>query len=176
MVLFLLYIKAEAENVASVSLKRDSNLCISVRNPLSEFEVREKVVMNPSETIEQEENSREPPHHFRLNWDGNKKPSIATILDEAGAKTALKKKKEVQLPRNFTADDTGTFVPILALDCRGLEPYAFHPMGDEFLITSSGGTTFEEEIDLAEGDWADYDAENDEPVSLAAVEFKFEAV
>lgn len=162
MVLYLLYLKAELENVESVSLKPGANICLSVRNPLSDFETREKVVMNLVETLEQEEGAREPPHHFALKWEGSKKASIATVLDEAAVKTALKKKKGVQVPRNYGSDDSGDYAPILGVEVRGLEPYAFHPMGDEFIVTSSGGgQTFTEDVDLSEGDWAEYDAEND---------------
>jgi hypothetical protein len=176
MVLFLLCIKADLENVSSITLQRDANICFSVRNPLSDYETREKVVMNPSQTVEQEEGAREPPHHFSLKWEGSKKASIATILDEAGAKAALKKKKGVEAPRSAIADDSGQWVPLLAVECRGLEPYEFHPLGGEFVITSTGGTDFTEDIDLSEGDWADYDAENDESVGLADIQFKWEAV
>jgi hypothetical protein len=133
MVLFLLKVKADLENVSSVRLQRDVNLCISVKNPLSDFETREKVTVNPSETVEQEEGSREPPHHLRLTWEGSKKASILTVFDEAGAKAALKKKKGVEIPRDYKDDDSGSFVPILAVECRGLEPYAFFPMGNDLV-------------------------------------------
>lgn len=177
MVLFLLYMKAEeAENIGSVSLRRDVNLCMDVKNPLSDFEVREKVVLNPTETVEQEEGAREPEYHFSLKWEGSKKASIATILDDAAVKTALKKKKGVEAPRSYTGQDAGQFVPLLAMECRGLEPSAFFPMGNDFVITSEGGMEFTEEVDLSEGDWADYDADNDQPVSLSQIEFKWEAV
>jgi Eukaryotic protein of unknown function (DUF866) len=176
MVLLLLHLKADLENVASVKLLKDVNLCISVKNPLSDFETREKVTVNPSETVEQEVNSREPPHHLRLKWDGAKKASTLTVLDDAGAKAALKKKKGAEVPRDYTADDSGNFVPILLVECRGLEPYSFHPMGNDFVVTSSGGTQFSDDVDLSEEDWADYDAENDLPVSVSAVEFRWESV
>ena len=55
MVLFLLCIKAELDGVDSLSLLRNVNLCFSVRNPLNDDETRDKVVFNPSETLEQEE-------------------------------------------------------------------------------------------------------------------------
>ena len=162
MVLFLLYIKAELENVGSVALKRDVNLCFNVRNPLSDFEIREKVVLNPSETVEQEEGAREPPHHFTLKWEGNKKASYSIVLTEAEVKTALKKKKGVEVPREYTSDDSGNWIPILAVDCRGLEPFGFFPMGGEFVVKSTGGKHFDDgEMDFGEGDWADYDEEND---------------
>jgi len=168
MVLFMLFLKAELENVGTVSLRKDSNLSIDLRNPLSDFEVREKVVVNPTETVEQEEGAREPPHHLSLKWEGSKKASILTILNEAEAKSALKKKKKVEPPRDYSSDDSGSWVPMLAVECRGVEPTAFNPMGDEFVVTSTGGKEFREDVDLSEGDWADYDDENDGKHPLSA--------
>lgn len=139
--------------------------------------MRENVVFNPSETVEQEEGAREPPHHFTLKWEGNKKASILQVLDEKEAASALKKKKfKGDKPRAYTGDDSGKWVPLLCMECRGLEPYAFHPMKDEFVITSESGCEFSEDIELGDLEWADYDAEHDVPVSIDQLEFKFEAV
>lgn len=177
MVLFLLYMKAEMEGVASVALRGD-NLIINVTNPLSDFEVRENVVVNASEYVEQEEGSREPPHHFALKWEGSKKASTLTVLSKEEAKTALKKKSKKKndalIPGDYDEGHSGDFSPVLAVECRGLEPSGF--VNGEIVVTSSGGTVFTEDIELSEGDWADYDAENDAPVSLSEVEFKWEAV
>ena len=176
-VIFILSLKAELENVESIKFKPDANVCVNVRNALSDYEVREKVVFNLAETLEQEEGAREPAHHFSLKWEGNKKASILTVLDAAAAKAALKKKKGTEVPRPYTGDDSGNFSPILAVECRGsIEPYAFFPMGEEFVVTSTSGKTFTENVDLSEGDWADYDEENDEPVSISDIKFKWEAV
>ena len=73
-------------------------------------------------------------------------------------------------------EDNQKFVPILALDCRGVEPYAFHPMGSEFVVESEGGMMFEDDVDLSEGDWAEYDDENDMVVSITGFESKIEDV
>jgi hypothetical protein len=175
--LFLLCMKCETENIGEIELRKDANLRISVRNPLSDSEVRDNVVLNPSETVEQEENSREPAHHFRMKWEGSKKPSILRVMDAKEAAAALKKKKHKHgQPRNYTGDDSGDWVPLLAMECRGLEPYEFLPMKDEFVITSEGGCRFDEEIELGDGEWAEYDAENDCPVSLEDIQFKFEVI
>lgn len=175
MVLYLLYLKAELENVGSVTLERDQDLQLHLKNPLSDDEVRENIVVNPSVEVEQEASSRLPSHHFSLTWQGSKKASVLTVLDEAGAKAALKKKKGASVPRSYAADDSGDWVPLLAVECRGLEPFAYLP-GSEFVVTSSEGFQFTEDVDFSEGDWADYDAEHDLPVSLSDIQFKWEAV
>ena len=138
-------------NFRTIELRRDANLRVSVMNPLSGDEVRENVVFNLSEMVEQEEGSREPAHHFRLKWEGSKKASVLKVLDEKETASALKKKKyKGNKPRSFTGDDSGNWIPILAMECRGLEPYAFHPMKDEFIVTSEGGCRFDDEIELGE--------------------------
>jgi len=161
----------------SVNLRRDANLRISVRNPLSNDEVREKVVVNPTETVEQDDGAREPPHHLGLKWEGSKKVSILQILNDAETASALKKKKyKGDKPRAYQAADSGQWVPLLCMECRGLEPYEFLPMKDEFIIVSEGGCEFQEDIEFEDGEWADYDAENEAPVSMSEIEFKFESV
>lgn len=148
-----------------------------MKNPLSDDEVRQNVVFNPSETVEQEEGAREPPHHLTLKWEGSKKQSILQVLDDKETAATLKKKKyKGEKPRAYTGHDSGKWVPLLCMECRGLEPYAFHPMKDEFVITSEGGCEFNEDIELEELEWADYDADNDVPVSISEIEFKFESV
>jgi hypothetical protein len=161
---------------SSLQIRRDVDLCVSVKNPISNFEVREKITLNPSVHVEQEENAREPPHHFSLKWQGSKKASVIEVLDAAATRAALKKKKsKLGEPRHVTGDDSGKWVPILAFECRGLEPYVYHA-GDEFVVTSEGGTTFDSEVDLSDGDWTEYDDEHNAPISISEVEFKFEAV
>jgi len=126
MVLFMLCVKADLEGVASMSIKKPIHICISVKNPLSDFEKRERIVLSSAEYVEHEENnsSREPPCHFALKWEGSKKRSTIEVLDEGSAKSALKKsgKKKGEVPREITANDTDEFVPVLALECRGVEP------------------------------------------------------
>eukprot|EP00552_Chaetoceros_brevis_P004973 CAMPEP_0197737670 /NCGR_PEP_ID=MMETSP1435-20131217/10341_1 /TAXON_ID=426625 /ORGANISM="Chaetoceros brevis, Strain CCMP164" /LENGTH=177 /DNA_ID=CAMNT_0043326273 /DNA_START=1 /DNA_END=534 /DNA_ORIENTATION=+ len=177
----MLMMKAETEGIGEIKLRTENvDLRISVRNSLSDWEIRENVIVNPSELEElDDENSRESPSHFSLKWEGSKKPSVLRCLDAKETVAALKKKKKYKEggPRAFTGDDsTDVWVPILTFECRGLEPYEFRPMKDEFVIISEGGYLFDEEIEFEDGEWADYDADNDCPVSISELEFKFEAV
>lgn len=174
MVLFALMMGANVENVAEIKLTEGCNICIDVQNPLSDYETREKVVVNSSELVESE--GRGPPHHFSLKWEGNSKAATLKILSTAEAKAALKKSKRKDiLPRSFLGEDSGRKVTILILEVRGLEPTKLHPLGQEFVVTSSGGTEFEEDVDLSD-DWADYDTENDLPISICDAVFSWEAI
>jgi len=165
-------------HISALKLLSSANICISVRNPLSDYETRDKIAFNLTELIESEENSKEPPCHFCLKWEGAKKRSTLTVLSEAQTKTAFKKKKfkDEFSYTSYTSDHNGNFVPILAVECRGIEPYAFHGLGDEFLVESESGNVFDKDVDLSEGDWADYDEENDASVSVSEFEAKFESL
>lgn len=191
MVLFLLCVKAELDGVSSLSLHpRCANVCLSVRNPLSDYETRDKIVFDPSEPLEQDEgDTRDLPQHFQVKWEGSKKFATLRVLDEEESKSALKKvqkkkgkKKggsggeEIDVPRQLTPDDADSYVPILAMECRNLEPYAFHPLGNEFRVISDGGVTFDDDVDLSEGDWGEYDEENDAAVGVNDFESKIVAV
>eukprot|EP00586_Coscinodiscus_wailesii_P017593 CAMPEP_0172502000 /NCGR_PEP_ID=MMETSP1066-20121228/155661_1 /TAXON_ID=671091 /ORGANISM="Coscinodiscus wailesii, Strain CCMP2513" /LENGTH=135 /DNA_ID=CAMNT_0013277097 /DNA_START=143 /DNA_END=547 /DNA_ORIENTATION=+ len=135
MPLYLLSIKAELDGVSSLSLDPHANLRLSLRNPLSDYETRDDVVIDPDAAIEPE--GREPAHHFALMWEGSKKKSFIEILDGDATKSALKKlgkkAKGTAVKDAVTGENSGDFVAVLALECRGVEPYGFHPMGGEFV-------------------------------------------
>jgi hypothetical protein len=179
MVLYILSIKAELDGVESIALDPSANLCFDIRNPNSDYETREKIVVDPNAFVDMDEDSREPPCHFSITWEGSKKKSVLTVLNEQEIKTALKKSKQKQKNsniRNVTAEDTNEYVPILAMETRGIEPYAFHCMGGEFIVTSTGGSVFSgEDVDLSQ-DYADYDEEHDVSVSIIDVSFKIDAI
>jgi hypothetical protein len=87
-----------------------------------------------------------------------------------------RKRSKEYTPRDYTADNLGEYVPMLCVDCRGLEPTAFFPMRNEFVVVSAGGAEFAEDIDLSEGEWGNYNADNDALVSMSDIEFKWEAI
>jgi hypothetical protein len=164
-----------------VSISSTANLCFDIRNSAYESETREKIVVDPTSFVDHEEGAREPPHHFAVKWEGSKKPSVLTVLSAEELKTALKKKKgkhinKKYMIRTLTPDESDEFVPIAAFETRGIVPYAFHPMGGEFIVKSDGGHVFEgDEIDVSD-DWCDYDDENDIALSISEFTSKFEAV
>lgn len=190
MVLFALQMKAALEGVRSVELKAGTSLCLSVRNPSSDYEVRDDVIIDDTsaylDAADGGDGKNEMECHLRLKWEGNPKAAFLKILTPAEAKTALKKgggggnkknKDDGSLPRAVTADDSGdTFVTILLCECRGLEPYHLTAGSTEFVVVSEGGTVFDDNVNVAEGDWADYDADHDAPVALSEVLFQWRAV
>jgi len=192
----VLYAKADLQGVTSMALIPGANLCISVRNPLYDSEVREKVVIESDELLEErhvplteqdgdqsgDRDRREPPHHFSLTWDGEKSKSTIRVLgsedmEAEAAKTSGKKKgqKRNQSRRNvevreMNAKDSGEFVPMLALECQGIEPFAFHSMGGEFRVTNQSDTF--DQVDLSGGDWSEFDMATGS-TSISKFETKF---
>ena len=45
--------------------------------------------------------------------------------------------------REYTGDDTGELVPVVAFECRGCEPIAWHP-GEGMVAEGVGGEMFED--------------------------------
>ncbi|CAN0130666.1 unnamed protein product [Ascophyllum nodosum] len=102
--------------------------------------------------------------NFVVKWRGSKKQATANIVDI----------KKVTTKGEIKVEQSGEFVPILALDCRGLEPVEWHPSTD-FAVTSGGGTVFESDaVDLSEGDWSEYCEKSSMPVSIMEIEHRFE--
>jgi hypothetical protein len=192
MVVYVLYIKADLEGVASIALKPGCDICISVRNATEVTEVRERVIVDPSELEEpevpaHERHHIEAPYHLALKWKhGEEARATVRILDpstsEQPVATTKKLKKGNQhkqasggVPlRAMNAEDSGhNFVPILALECHGLEPFVFHPQGNEFIVTNNAGIILEKDIDLSNGVWSHYDLASGS-TSITNFEAKFE--
>lgn len=165
------------ENVGTLTLNPDARLCFSVRNAQDQEEVREKIVVDPSVLHEaskgdHSKHRHEAPSHFALKWDHATERATLRILgadsaiekavdSKEGKKAKIHSSKEMeqalQLIRPMKGEDHGSYVPMLALDCHGMEPYAFHPMGEEFTVTRHDDTKTYENVDLSDGDWSEYD-------------------
>ena len=161
MVLYTLYAKADLEGVTSLSLLPTSDICISVQNTTHD-QSREKIVIETSQlheadVPEHEKHRDEHSSHFALTWEGDKhRSTIRVVFDDVGIDGTKKSKRSADevVTREMTPADDGQYVPILKLDCDGLKPYAFHPMGKEFVAVKSDGS--KAEVDLSSGEWSDY--------------------
>lgn len=195
MVLYTLFIKADLDNVARLVLREDADLCFSVRHPVDHDQVRERIVVDctawepsldeiakktghhdhhhslkqqhhPHTAHHAKQSYREPPCHFAMKWDhhhddnnNNKRATIRVIKESR---------------RDYVGQDSGTFVPVLQLDCDGLEPYAFHPvLGNEFSVTTNRDSIEIPTVDLSDNEWSDYDLGRGS-TSIINFESKFE--
>jgi hypothetical protein len=156
--LFLLCIKAELDNVASVALPDDAIFVLDVKNPSGD-DVREGVRVSPLETHELTGSRGEA--NFRLKW-----------ARDARHEATLNVQAVKGVTRALTAADAGKFVPVAGFECRGLEPVGWRPENG-FTVTSAAGTRFEE-ADLSEREWADYCEKGGDSVSVMELEYRFE--
>ncbi|KAI9499008.1 hypothetical protein BDB00DRAFT_797805 [Zychaea mexicana] len=72
----------------------------------------------------------------------------------------------------YSAEKNNAFQKIASFDCRGLELVDFSPRDPWVAEGTESGTKFED-IDLSEGEWAEYDEKSGEPVGIAEIEVQF---
>jgi hypothetical protein len=187
MVVYVFSLQADLEGIASITLKPQADLCLSVRNPLDHNEIREKIVIDrrgyeedPNKPTADHSTSRsikgvkqknhhhhhhaETPCHFALKWKDATERSTIRVLDDSSndAVKASKRHNKIQshpvVMTEITSNDNGKSVPLLLLECDNIEPYAFHPMGNEFVVRTMTGKVFDTNLDWHnEADWSVYD-------------------
>ncbi len=85
--------------------------------------------------------------------------------------------------RKYGFADAGRFRQVAAFDCRGMEPVDFSPRDgwvvkgfkvseDDEEEGSESGKVFDD-VDLTEGEWADYDEVSDESVFISEIKHQF---
>ncbi|RMX63458.1 hypothetical protein DD238_007076 [Peronospora effusa] len=158
MVLFVLYIKADLENVETLEAPALHRWCLDVKEPRGD-EKREGVFVSDEEVVDVAGGRGEV--HFTIKWPGANKLSQLTVIRD------VKK-----LTRPMVASDSGDFVPFVGFECRGLEPYQWHPENGYRVISAGRHTAFDD-VDLSD-DWADYDEEGEQSVGIYGLEYKFE--
>lgn len=160
MPVFVACVKADLENVER--LETLSQVWkIDVKHGSSD-EVREGVTIDATEFFDLE-GSRGTCNLVIKFKDAVEKAQCTILTD---------KKLKVE-PRPMTAEDSD-WVPFLAMEARGLEVTRVHVSDDNFLVTASSGASFTP--DLSDGDWADYDDDNQLPVSITNLQTKVDVV
>ncbi|XP_065215386.1 CXXC motif containing zinc binding protein [Planococcus citri] len=73
------------------------------------------------------------------------------------------------------AETCGEFKTVVVFDCRGLEPREFSAREGWVAKAADDGKTFDD-VDLSEGEWADYCDKTNQPVGVYEIEHCFERV
>lgn len=158
MQLFVLYLKANLENIAQVSLPEGYEYCIDVTNSAGE-DTRKGVRVTSLHTEELKDSRGTA--NFTVKWVKDaKKAAYLTVVPVKG------------LTRHITAEDDNAWVPLIGFDCRGLDVTGFHPE-DGFVIKSKSGATFAD-VDLSQGEWVEYDEKLGDSVGIYDLEHKLE--
>ena len=149
---FVLQLSCELEGVASIAPGSSEEMQYTVDFQQSGgSEVKEGVVVSMDEMVDPGNGS--DPCHAVLRWGGKTTSSI-TLMQIPG------------VTREITADDSGSSVALVAMECRGCEPIAWS-VGDGWTVTLAGGQTFED-VDLSE-DWSEFDESTNEPVMVSEI-------
>ncbi|KAI8388002.1 uncharacterized protein BYT42DRAFT_597211 [Radiomyces spectabilis] len=74
--------------------------------------------------------------------------------------------------QSYQIEQNGKFQKLATFDCRGLELVDFSPRDPWRAKGAESGTPFED-IDLCEGEWAEYDEKSNEPVGISNIEVQF---
>ena len=171
MPIFVAYIKADLENVGSASVDvASATLTIDVKQGQSD-ETRESVTISREDEVPLD-GSRGIANLVLSDWKAS-----CSVLTADEFTTRFKKKKEAlkETPRPVTDEDSGCWVPVVAFEARGLDVVRWRLREGDVSVRSAAGYPFEE-VDLSDGDWADYDVEADAPVALSDIETKVELV
>ncbi|KAG0319645.1 hypothetical protein BGZ99_004976 [Dissophora globulifera] len=78
----------------------------------------------------------------------------------------------VSKPVAYDIEHNDKFATLITIECRGLELVGFEPREGWKAKGAESGTVFED-IDLTEGDWAEYDEKSELPVGITSIESKF---
>lgn len=77
--------------------------------------------------------------------------------------------------KSFTSDDQGKFKTLVVFDCRGIEPSDFSAREGWVAKAIDNGNEFTD-VDLSEGEWAEYCDKIKQPVGIFEIEHKFERI
>ncbi len=171
MPVFVAYIKADLENVGSASIDVETaTLTIDVKQGQSD-ETRESVTICREDEVPLD-GSRGIANLVLSDWKAS-----CSVLTADEFTTRFKKKKAAlgETPRTVTDEDSGSWVPVVAFEARGLDVVRWRLREGDVSVRSAAGYPFED-VDLSDGDWADYDVEADAPVALSDIETKVELV
>eukprot|EP00850_Spirogloea_muscicola_P008341 SM000044S15988 [mRNA] locus=s44:420753:421610:+ [translate_table: standard] len=167
MVLLLLRIRAELENVTDLQPEEGHTFRVKVRCSSCNEESDKESMLTAGEEYGTRL-SASAPRQSRAVGATNLiqkckfcgRTGTISILDGRG--------------RPLTAEDSeaGRFVPVLGMDCRGIQPVQFIPGDGWEAKGAESGTTFAN-IDLSDGDWSEYDEKLQLPVGISNVQHEF---
>ncbi|CAG9467190.1 unnamed protein product [Pedinophyceae sp. YPF-701] len=153
----VLYLKCDLENVREVRFDPAHRWCLDIKNPLGE-DVRKEVWVSAAE--EHDLDGSRGTANFVMKWDKASKKQCYACVQQV---------KNVTRP--ITEDDSGSWVPVVAFECRGLDPIAFHPTNGATIVASSGAAY--EDCDISD-DWCEVDEKTGECSTVMNIEAKFE--
>mmetsp|Transcript_9959 Transcript_9959/g.11568 ORF Transcript_9959/g.11568 Transcript_9959/m.11568 type:complete len:169 (+) Transcript_9959:78-584(+) len=162
MVFIALKIKADCEGVTKLRAPKEYPWCLKVRQSDGGEERDNEVFICSLESHDL--TGSKGTAHFILKWDGAKKESYINVVEEVKG-----------LEFGFDSEKN-EFQTIAVFECRGMEPFAWIPKGDMIAEATGNKSKTWNDIDLTEGEWAEYDDANDASVQILDIQHKFETI
>eukprot|EP00958_Prasinococcus_capsulatus_P027202 scaffold5303_cov392-Prasinococcus_capsulatus_cf.AAC.6 len=178
MVVFVLSMRADVEGVEEIKKTPGQQWCLDLKASDSDEE-RKGVFVSDDEQVEL--STGRASANFVMKWPGTSKEASVDVVDLKGVTRSYTRYLtralapalgysvrrhlyELECPGVLCRADSGAMVPIVAFDCRGVEPTAWYPQSGFQVVSEKGGVF--DDVDLKEGDWTEYDDENDLAVSI----------
>ena len=175
---FVIEIKAELLNVASLTPVNDILWKMDIESEAGE--VRENITVNPREELELE--GSRGLANFVMKWSKqDSHQANIKVVDLKKAAAGMGKGKKAKKDKDASEIDgvyrsSNQWVPIVAMECRGLKPIRVH-VGNDFDITSESGALFpaaeaEFEEDSEGLSWTDFDEKLDDCLAINALQVR----
>ena len=153
MVFLVIEARCSLENVARLALPPHHTFCVSLSSP-DGMETKDTVFISDNEEFDIP-NSKGTAH-FVMKWPESKKEATINV---------------VSIPKHtrpyIDAEDSETYVPIAAFECRGADITKWFPESG-YIVRSTAGPTWTD-VDLKE-DWNEYCEKGEEPVGISEME------
>ena len=156
-----LFIKAQMDGIGKIVPIPNTQWCLDLKNTLGE-EYRKEIYIDSTE-VQEIEGGGTDEVHFALKWEGSKKQATLSVVEAGG-----------DIQEAYTSEDVGQWVPVVAFDCRGLEPCTWHPQKN-FVGEGTSGFLMDD-IDFSEGDYCGFDEDEGCPTEISELEWKFEVL
>lgn len=185
-----LMMKAEMENVKKIIFAENLNWMLDIRAADNDVDKRERITISADDKasgLASGEHGRVVGEvgrdvNFACKFDGHTYHTMSVMVPSKGhGATAEIKHLTKNNTLEYTVDDAGKWRPIVIFECRGMEPYNWHPVGP-FQVESIEGTKFDG-VDLTAclgphhpTGWTEYDSEHNLNLLINSVEFKFENI
>ena len=145
---------------------------MDIKNPLNDYEERKGITICVDDLVELD-NDHVAATNYAMKWEGGNKFVTLKIMAAKDKALAGKKKAPSNAPTSIT--ESGVWTNILAVETRGLEPTKWEMGLDEFIVISTGGSTFDSEIDFSD-DWCEYCEKSEDSVGISNLEHRWKTL
>jgi len=152
-----IYLKCDLENVTNLGPSNDMIWFVKLKCSNCGEELNMWISITKDEKVSTKGGRGEA--NLMISCKGCKRDHTIDIIE--GGKT-------------ITTDKSGSFVPVVSFECRGIEIIDYDPRMGFTCEGTESGTPFE--VDLSERDWSDFDDKTSASVGIYNLSYKLEKI